>query len=138
MGRVINDADVDFNEEEKDYIFFLNEEKAPTGCVGYWCEWCYFSSAFRRYFQVDHIIPVAGAAKYGVGPDFIRSVDNACVLCVACNSSKNKYGFPRDGVGLAYRIPNQNMTWGSRRAAHLDWDDLILMCKRKGRFRRQE
>ena len=138
MGRVVNGFDVEFSKEEQDYIYFLNEQNAPRGCVGYWCEWCHFSSAFRKYFQVDHIIPVAAAAQYGFGPDYIKSVDNACVLCVGCNGSKNKYGFPRPGVGLAYRIPNQNMTWGARRAEALTWDELILMCKRKGRFRRQE
>ena len=138
MGRIVNGVDVDFSKEEIDYIFFLNQQNAPRGCVGYWCEWCNFSSAFRRYFQIDHIIPVAAAAKYGVGPDFIRSVDNGCVLCTGCNASKNKYGFPREGVGLAYRAPNQNMTWGARRAEALTWDEMILMCKRKGRFRRHE
>jgi hypothetical protein len=138
MGRIVDEITVDFSKEEQDYIFFLNEEKAPRGCVGYWCEWCYFSSAYRKYFQVDHIIPVAQAAHYGVGPEFIRSVDNACVLCVACNASKNKYGFPRDGVGLAYRAPNQNMTWGHRRADPLGWDEIIQMAQRKGRFRRRE
>jgi len=138
MGRIIDGVDVDFSKEERDYVFFLNEENAPRGCVGYWCEWCHFSSVFRSYFQIDHIIPVAAAAKYGVGPDYIRSVDNACVLCKGCNGSKSKYGFPREGVGLAYRAPNQNMTWGPRRAEALSGDDLILMCKRKGRFRRQE
>lgn len=138
MGRILNGVDVDFTKEERDYIFFLNEQNAPRGCVGYWCEWCYFSSAFRKNFQVDHIIPVAGAAKYGVGPDYIKSIDNACVLCTGCNGSKSKYGFPREGVGLAYRAPNQNMTWGERRVPSLSWDELIEMCKRKGRFRRKE
>jgi hypothetical protein len=138
MGRLVNGVDVEFSKEEQDYIFFLNEENAPRGCPGYWCEWCYFSSAFRKYFHVDHIIPVAGAEKYGIGPEYIKSIDNACVLCVGCNASKNKYGFPRHGTGLAYRLPNQNMAHGERRAEALSWDDLILMCQRKGRFRRQE
>jgi hypothetical protein len=138
MGRIVDGVEVDFSPEEREHIFFLNEQRAPRVCVGYWCEWCYFSSAFRRYFQVDHIIPVAGAKQYGVGPDYIASVDNACVLCVGCNGSKSKFGFPRLGVGLAYRIPNQNMTWGPRRADALSWEDLMMMCARKGRFRRQE
>jgi len=136
MGRLVDGVDVEFSSEDQDYVFWLNQEMAPRGCVGYWCEWCYFSSAFRRYFQVDHIIPVARASEYGVGRDFLTSVDNACVLCVACNASKNKYEFPRHGVGLAYRSPNQNMTWGERRAGPLSWDELIQMCQRKGRFRR--
>jgi len=138
MGRLVNGVDVEFSKTEQDAIFFLNEKNAPKGCPGYWCEWCYFSSAFRKYFQVDHIIPVAGAEKYGVEADYIKSIDNACVLCVACNASKNKYGFPREGTGLAYRMPNQNMAYGSRRAEPLSWDDLIMMCQRKGRFRRRE
>ena len=29
-------------------------------------------------------------------------------------------------MGLAFRAPNQNLTHGERRAAFLDWDDLIL------------
>src|ERR1044071_1680488 len=126
MGRIVNGVDVDFSKEERDYVFFLNEQSAPRGCVGYWCEWCWFSSAFRRYFQVDHIIPVYSAAKYGVGPEYLRSTDNACVLCTGCNGSKSKYGFPREGTGLAFRASSQNMTWGKRRHAELSWDDLIL------------
>lgn len=138
MGRIVDGVNVDFSEEEKDYVFFLNQQSAPRGCVGYWCEWCYFSSAFRKYFQVDHIIPVARAAQYGFGPEYIRSVDNACILCSGCNGSKSKHGFPREGAGLAYRAPNQNMTWGERRAEPLSWEDMILMARRKGRFRRRE
>ena len=138
MGRIINGVSVEFDNFEQEYIYFLNEGSAPRGCVGYWCEWCYFSSPLRTFFQVDHVIPVAQAARHGLGPDYIRSVDNGCVLCSACNASKNRYGFPREGVGLAYRIPNQNMTWGERRAQSLSWEELILMAKRKGRFRRRE
>jgi hypothetical protein len=138
MGRIVNKVNVEFSGDEKDYVFSLNQEGAPRGCVGYWCEWCHFSSAFRRYFEVDHIIAVAAAAKLGLGPEFIKSVDNACVLCVACNASKSKFGFPREGVGLAYRMPNQNMTWGPRRAEALGWEEMIEMCQRKGRFRRSE
>lgn len=138
MGRIVNGVDVEFNKEERDYVFFLNEQKAPRGCVGYWCEWCHFSSAHQKFFQVDHIIPVARAAQYGFGAEYIRSVDNACVLCIACNASKNKFGFPREGVGLAYRAPNSNMTWGERRVDPLSWEEFILMARRKGRFRRRE
>ncbi len=138
MARVLDGVNVEFTKEEQDYVFFLNEQRAPRGCVGYWCEWCKFSSAHKRHFQVDHIVPVARAKQFGLGPDYIKSVDNACVLCRPCNASKNKYGFPREGVGLAYRYPNQNMTWGALRAQSLSWDEIVLMAARKGRFRRQE
>ena|SRR5579863_5735876 len=138
MGRLVNGVNVEFSKEEKEYIFFLNEKNAPKGCPGIWCEWCYFSSGFRKYFQVDHIIPVAGAERYAVTHDFISSVDNGCVLCVGCNGSKSQYGFPREGTGLAYRMPNQNMAYGPRRKEHLSWNELIMVAQRKGRFRRQE
>lgn len=137
MGRLVNGVDVEFSQREQDEIFFLNEQKAPRGCVGYWCEWCYFSHVLKKYFQIDHIIPVAQAVSLGLTPDYIRSIDNGCVLCQPCNGSKSKYGHPRPGVGLAYRAPNLNMTWGERRAEALSWDDLVQMASRKGRFRRQ-
>ena len=135
MGREINGVNVEFSDDDKAFIFLMNYENAPRGCVGYWCEFCYFSSMFKHYFQVDHIVPVARAKDFGLSPSFINSLDNACVLCEACNASKNQYDFPRHGVGLAYRAPNQNMTWGERRAQSLDFNQLVEMAKRKGRYR---
>jgi len=135
MGRVLDGVYVEFSQAEKELIFMLNTEHAPRGCVGYWCEWCFFSSMFKHYFQIDHIIPVAKAAEFGVTPAFIASVDNACVLCTACNQSKGQYDYPRQGVGLAYRAPNQNMTWGDKRNAALSFDELVRMAKRKGKYR---
>lgn len=137
MGRIYNGVDVEFSPSEKEFIKAYNHAHPPRGCVGYWCEWCYFSSClkFETYFQIDHIIPIARAKEFGVTPEFIASIDNACVLCTACNQSKGKRDFPRHGVGLAYRIPNQNMTWGDRRAHALDFDELVQMARRKGIYR---
>jgi hypothetical protein len=135
MGRIIDGVDVEFTQEEKELILMLNYENPPRGCVGYWCEWCFFSSMSKQYFQVDHIIPVAKAVEFGVTAGFIASVDNACVLCAPCNQSKGKHDYPRHGVGLAYRIPNQNMTWGEKRAQFLSFDEMVQMAKRKGKYR---
>ena len=96
---------------------------------GYWCEWCGFTSARRAYFEVDHLIAVARG-----GPP---TLDNACILCSACNASKGLHGFPRHGVGLAYRAPNQNMAPPCVRVRSLTWDELVAMCRRQGPFRRQ-
>ena len=138
MPRTLDGVSCEFPPEVKELAFSINERTAPRGCPGYWCEWCYFSSGFRRYFEVDHIIPVGRAKEFGYGPEMLTSVQNACVLCIGCNGSKSKYGFPRHGVGLAYRSPNQNLAWGDRRAEPLSWDEFILMAQRKGRFKRQK
>lgn len=137
MGRVVNGQSVEFSSAEKEAAFQRNYDNPPRGCVGYWCEWCYFSSMFRKYFQVDHVIPVAKMQEYSVTIEALTSLANACILCTACNASKNAHGFPRKGVGLAYRAPNQNMTWGDRRAEPLSWDELVLMAARKGIFRQR-
>jgi 5-methylcytosine-specific restriction endonuclease McrA len=135
MARSVDGENAEFSREDREFVFQWNHENAPRGCVGYWCEWCHFSSMHRHYFEVDHIIPVAKAAQYGVSADFVRSIDNACVLCKGCNGSKSDRDYPRYGVGLAFRAPNQNLTWGERRAPALDFDEMVQMAKRKGRYR---
>lgn len=137
MGRVVNGKSVEFSAAEKDAAFQRNYDNAPRGCVGYWCEWCYFSSMRRHYFQVDHIIPVARMQEYGITMEALTSLSNACILCTGCNGSKSAHGFPRRGAGLAFRAPNSNMTWGDKRAEPLDWDELVLMAGRKGIFRQR-
>jgi len=127
----------EFSSEVIEKAFENNANNAPRGCPGYWCEWCYFSSGFRRYFQVDHIIPIARAEEFGYTKDQMTVLQNACILCQGCNQSKSKYRYPRPGVGLAYRLPNQNLAWGHRRGEALSWDDFIQMAKRKGRFSRK-
>lgn len=135
MARFFNGVNVEFSQGEKDFIMAYNHEFPPRGCVGFWCEWCFFSSCLKKYFQVDHIVAIAKAAEYGLTPEFISSINNACVLCTACNQSKGEKDFPRYGVGLAYRIPNQNMTWGEKRTQSLGFDELVDMAKRKGIYR---
>ena len=114
--------------------FRRNWEGSKGG--GYWCEWCWFTNAKRQYFQVDHLLPAV--IKGNPNPDCTPTIDNACILCTACNQSKNNFGFPRHGVGLAYRSPNLNMAPEGRRVPALSWDDLVLMAQRKGPFRRQD
>lgn len=92
-------AGLEFPEYVKNEAFQRNWERSKGG--GYWCEWCYFTNANRAYFEVDHLIPVVKAGK--------PTLDNACILCVACNQSKGQHGWPRHGAGLAYRAPTLNM-----------------------------
>ena len=132
----VDRRDYEFSPKTIEEAFQKNMENAPRGCPGYWCEWCYFSSGFRKYFQVDHIIPIAGAEKYGYTKEEMKLIQNACILCNGCNQSKSVYACPRPGVGLAYRMPNENLTWGHRRGEALSWDEFIQMAKRKGRFAR--
>ena len=135
MVRTIDGVNVEFDDEDKAFILMMNHETAPRGCVGYWCEVCHFSSMHRYYFEVDHIVSVARAREQGLPASFANSLDNACVLCKPCNAPKNRHDFPRPGVGLAYRAPNQNMTWGERRAQPLSYEQLVDMAKRKGKYR---
>lgn len=135
MARTYQGLPADFDAGVRDEAFRLNLENAPRGCPGYWCEWCFFTQGTRDNFQVDHILSVADAEKYAIPHHKLTSVDNACILCAACNQSKGRFGFPRHGTGLAYRVPNANLAWGERRVPHLDWDDLVQMAMRKGRFK---
>jgi 5-methylcytosine-specific restriction endonuclease McrA len=137
VGRIVNGVNVEFSESEKAAAFQRNYDNPPRGCVGFWCEWCYFSSMHRHYFQVDHIIPVAKMQQYGISVAALTGLANACILCTACNASKGAHGYPRKGTGLAYRAPNANMTWGEKRAEPLDWDELVLMAGRRGIFRQR-
>lgn len=125
---------LEFSDATKTRAYQRNYDTPPRGCVGYWCEWCYFSSMSTGYFQVDHLVSVARREEFGLTIEQLRSIDNAVILCSACNASKNKHDYPRYGVGLAYRLPSQNMTHGGLRQVQLDWDDLVLMAQRKGRF----
>lgn len=119
---------MEFSPSVKEQAFQRNWEGSKGG--GYWCEWCYFTNAQRRFFEVDHLIPVA---KRGA-----PTLDNACILCKGCNASKNQFGFPRHGVGYAFRQPNQNMAPPSVRLPHLSWDELIMVCRRQGAFKRKQ
>lgn len=120
-------AGMEFPAVVVEEAFRRNWEGSKGG--GYWCEWCGFTNARRNYFEVDHLIPIARGGR--------PTLDNACILCTACNESKGAYGFPRHGVGLAYRAPNQNMAPAGVRVRSLTWDELVAMCKRQGPFRRQ-
>jgi len=125
---------LEFSGATRARSFERNYAAPPRGCVGYWCEWCFFSNMNKRFFQVDHLVSVARRDEFGLSIEQLRSIDNAVILCSACNASKNKHDYPRYGVGLAYRAPNQNMTHGGLRQVQLDWDDLVQMAQRKGRF----
>ena len=129
---------LEFSREVKGQAFQCNWHNVPRDCVGYWCEWCYFSNPKREYFQVDHIIPASRREELGIRIDELTDISNACVLCSPCNQSKNMHDTPRHGVGLSFRAPNINFTHGSLRQEHLDWDDLVLMAQRKGKFQRSE
>ncbi len=130
--------DLEFPTSVKEQAFRLNQERAPRGCVGYYCEWCYFSNTQRRYFHVDHLVPASRLKEFGMTVTELTSLKNACVLCEGCNASKLNFNFPRLGVGLAFRAPNLNMTHGERRQSALDWDQLVMMAMRKGPYRRAE
>jgi hypothetical protein len=117
----------EFLDEIKNQAFERNWERSKGG--GYWCEWCYFTNASRSYFQVDHLIAAANGGK--------PTLDNACILCEACNRSKGKHGWPRHGVGLAFRVPNLNMAPPSVRVEPLSWDDLVRMAQLKKPFTRE-
>ncbi|MGA8656180.1 MAG: HNH endonuclease signature motif containing protein [Chthoniobacterales bacterium] len=121
-------AGLEFPEYVKNEAFQRNWERSKGG--GYWCEWCYFTNANRAYFEVDHLIPVVKAGK--------PTLDNACILCVACNQSKGQHGWPRHGAGLAYRAPTLNMAPPSVRVEPLSWDDLVRMAQRKPPFVRED
>lgn len=135
---------LEFTAATKRLAYQRNYDTPPRGCVGYWCEWCFFSKMKNEInmagrmtaaFQVDHLIPIARCEEFGISIDQLRSIDNAVILCAGCNGSKSLYDYPRFGAGLAYRVPNENMTHGTRRQVALDWDDLVQMAMRKGRFR---
>lgn len=127
---------LEFPDDVVEQAYTRNLATAPVGCVGYWCEWCFFSNMQRHYFQVDHIVSVAKQQQYGLSDAELRQLHNACILCETCNESKNQYEYPRHGVGLAFRLPNSNMTWGVRRQQPLTWDELELMARRKPPFTR--
>lgn len=129
---------LEFPDRVKEEAFRLNQENAPRGCVGYYCEWCFFSNVQRRYFHVDHLVPASRMKQFGMTVAELTNITNACILCEGCNASKLNFGFPRPGVGLAYRAPNLNLTHGERRQAPLDWDELVQMAMRKGPYRRVE
>ncbi len=127
---------LEFSTTVKNEAFRLNERNAPDGCVGYWCEWCYFSNVNKRYFQVDHLVPASRMKEIGISIDELKGIRNACILCTGCNASKLNFDSPRHGVGLAFRAPGLNMTHGQRRQKALNWDQLVQMAMRKGPYRR--
>ncbi|MEO2033207.1 MAG: hypothetical protein ABGZ35_14085 [Planctomycetaceae bacterium] len=127
---------LEFSRPVKSEAFRLNLDNAPRGCVGYWCEWCFFSNVQQRWFHVDHLVPASRMEEFRLSVAELTSIRNACVLCKACNASKLNFDSPRHGVGLAFRAPNINLTHGERRHQSLNWDALVQMAMRKGPYRR--
>ena len=126
MAKVSREG-LEFTEHVKRRAFQRNWDGSRGG--GYYCEWCFFTNASQQYFQVDHLISVAEGGK--------PTQDNACILCTPCNQSKGRHGWPRHGVGLAFRMPNQNMAPPELRHPPLSWDELVRMARRHGPYMRE-
>lgn len=77
------------------------------------CEYCQTQQKLVVIMQVDHIIPLAAGGA--------TALDNLCLSCVSCNSSKRDYLFgvdPDTGLDTPLFHPRRQ-----RWASHFRWSD---------------
>lgn len=90
------------------------------------CEYCQTQQKLVVNMQIDHILPMASGGE--------SALDNLCLSCVGCNSSKREFQIgldPTTGLDVSLFNPRRQ-SW----ASHFRWSDdglLIIGLTATGR-----